>query len=83
MDTLTAPRSAHLDVVDPATDELLDTIPAGDPEAADAAVRAARQAQGAWARTPAGERSGMLKAAAWRLRANLDELAELQTREGG
>ncbi len=83
MDTLTAPRSAHLDVVDPATDELLGTIPAGDPEAADAAVRAARQAQGAWARTPAGERSGMLKAAARRLRAHVDELAELQTRENG
>jgi succinate-semialdehyde dehydrogenase/glutarate-semialdehyde dehydrogenase len=83
MDTLTAPRSANLDVVDPATDELLDTIPAGDPEAADAAVRAARQAQGAWARTPAGERSGMLKAAARRLRAHVDELAELQTRENG
>jgi succinate-semialdehyde dehydrogenase/glutarate-semialdehyde dehydrogenase len=83
MDTLTAPRAAHLDVVDPATDELLDTIPAGDPEAADAAVRAARAAQGAWARTAAGERSGMLKAAARRLRAHVDELAELQTREGG
>jgi aldehyde dehydrogenase (NAD+) len=34
-----------LEVLDPATDEVVGRIPAGSPEAADAAVRAARAAQ--------------------------------------
>src|SRR5215210_5986490 len=74
---------AHLDVRDPATGEVIGRIPAGSPEAADRAVRAAREAQPAWARRPAAERGGLLKAAAQRLRAHAQELAELQTREGG
>ena len=40
-----------LGVLDPATGEVVGRIPAGSPEAADAAVRAARAAQPAWART--------------------------------
>jgi len=73
----------RLVVLDPSTGEPLDAIPAGSPEAADAAVRAARRAQPAWARTPAAERGALLKAAAQRVRAGARELAELQTREGG
>src|SRR4051812_18520556 len=48
-----------------------------------AAARAARAAQPAWARTAPGERAAILKAAARRLHEHADELAELQTREGG
>src|SRR5688572_16133670 len=77
-------RATHcLDVLDPATGELVGRIPAGSAEAADAAVRAARAAQPAWARTAPGERGTVLKAAARRLRAHAEELAALQTREGG
>jgi succinate-semialdehyde dehydrogenase/glutarate-semialdehyde dehydrogenase len=72
-----------LDVLDPATGEVVGSIPAGSPEAADAAVRAARAAQPAWARTPPAERAAALKEAARRLREHADELAELVTREGG
>src|SRR5215213_2885613 len=82
-----SPRAVHhggeIDVLDPATSERLGSIPAGSREAADAAVRAARAAFGAWARTPAAERAGHLKAAARRLREHASELAALQTREGG
>src|SRR5687767_10678557 len=79
----TAAAGDRIDVTDPATGERLGAIPAGSPAAADQAVRAARAAQGAWARTPAAERAGLLKAAARRLREHAEELAELQTREGG
>jgi len=72
-----------LDVLDPSTGERIATIPAGSEEAADAAVRAARAAAPGWARTAPGERAAVLKAGARRLREHLDELAELQTREGG
>jgi succinate-semialdehyde dehydrogenase/glutarate-semialdehyde dehydrogenase len=77
-------RSADcLDVLDPATGELVGRIPAGSPDAADTAVRRARAAQAAWARTPPAERGAVLKAAARRLRSHAEDLAALQTREGG
>jgi succinate-semialdehyde dehydrogenase/glutarate-semialdehyde dehydrogenase len=79
----TRPDTDRLLVLDPATGEAFDAIPAGSSTAVEAAVRAARAAQPAWARTPAGERGAVLKAAARRLRAAAGELAELQTREGG
>src|SRR5215217_587958 len=81
--TRAARHDDRIDVLDPATGESLGSIPAGSPQAADEAVRAARAALGAWARTPAAERAGRLKAAARRLREHAEELAELQTREGG
>src|SRR3954470_5088261 len=83
MTLLDSPRDTALDVRDPASGELVGTIPAGSPEAAHRAVRAARAAQPAWARRPAAERGALLKAGAGRLREHARELAELQTREGG
>src|SRR3954449_13021998 len=83
MTLLESPRPTAIDVRDPATGEVVGTIPAGSPEAADRAVRAARAAHPAWAATPAAERGALLKAAAARLREHARELAELQTREGG
>jgi acyl-CoA reductase-like NAD-dependent aldehyde dehydrogenase len=83
MTLLDSPRDTALDVRDPATGEVVGTIPAGSPEAADRAVRAARAAQPAWGRRPAAERGALLKAAAGRLREHARELAEIQTREGG
>jgi acyl-CoA reductase-like NAD-dependent aldehyde dehydrogenase len=73
----------RLDVLDPATGEVIDTIPAGDPESADAAVRAARDAFAAWARTAPAERAAALKDGARALRARLEDIALLQTRENG
>jgi acyl-CoA reductase-like NAD-dependent aldehyde dehydrogenase len=80
----TAPaETGTIAVLDPATGAEIGTIPAGDPAAADAAARAARAAQPAWARRPAAERADLLKAAARRARERVDELAELQSRENG
>ncbi|HVM13663.1 MAG TPA: aldehyde dehydrogenase family protein [Egibacteraceae bacterium] len=70
-------------VVDPATGEVADEIPAGGQAEADAAVAAARKAAAEWARTPATERASALKAAARAVRACADELAGLQTAENG
>src|SRR3954468_5706780 len=64
MTLLDSPRDTALDVRDPATGEVVGTIRAGSPEAADRAVRAARAAQPAWARRPAAERGAPLGAAA-------------------
>src|SRR3954470_5624124 len=83
MTLLDTPRDTAIDVRDPATGEVVGSIPAGSPEAVDHAVLAARAAQPAWARRPAAERGALLKAAAGRLREHARELAELQTREGG
>ena len=67
-------------VHDPATGELVGRLPCSDP---DGLVATARGAHPAWERTAAGDRSARLKAGARRLRAALDDLAGLQTREGG
>src|SRR4051794_12165947 len=80
----TAPAAAGtLAVLDPRTGEEIGAIPTGDAAAADAAARAARAARADWARRPAAERAELLKAAARRARAHVDELAELQSRENG
>ena len=70
----------HLDVTDPATGEAIATLPWSD---ADQLVAAARAAHPSWERTPAAERAAAVKAGARRLRDAVDDLAELQTREGG
>ncbi len=72
-----------LEVRDPRDDALVGRIPVAGPAEVDAAVAGAVKAAPAWARTSPGERSGLLKAAARELRARLDEVAELQAREGG
>jgi acyl-CoA reductase-like NAD-dependent aldehyde dehydrogenase len=72
-----------LEVRDPRDDALVGRIPVGGPADVDAAVAGAVKAAPGWARTSPGERSSLLKAAARDLRARLDEVAELQAREGG
>jgi len=72
-----------LPLTDPSTGEHLADVPAGCAADAEAALAAARKAAPGWARTAPGERAGALKAAARRLRAVADELAEIQSREGG
>jgi aldehyde dehydrogenase (NAD+) len=52
-----------IDVVNPATEEIIDRVPAGHPADVDAAVGAARAAFPRWAATPVAERAGYLEAA--------------------
>jgi acyl-CoA reductase-like NAD-dependent aldehyde dehydrogenase len=76
-------RAATIEVVNPATGEVLDLIPAGSEQDADGAVQDARAARREWADRDPSDRAGLLKAAARALRGRLDELAELQTLENG
>ena len=78
-----AENGATLDVINPATLELIDTVPDASTDDVDRAVAAARRAQPAWAATSALERAGILHEFAARVRARHRELAELLTREGG
>jgi betaine-aldehyde dehydrogenase len=84
--TLRAPARAaagRFRTVNPATGELLATVRVAGATAVDAAVRAARAAQPAWAALSGTERGRILRRAADLLRARNDELAELETRDTG
>jgi acyl-CoA reductase-like NAD-dependent aldehyde dehydrogenase len=70
-------------VQDPATEEIIDHVPAGNAEDVRAAVDAASAAFRAWRRLSAGERAEMLHEVAAKLTAKTEELATLLTREGG
>jgi acyl-CoA reductase-like NAD-dependent aldehyde dehydrogenase len=67
-------------VHDPATGEVVGRLACSD---AQSLVATAGAAQPAWERTSPGDRSARLRAGARRLRAAVDEIALLQTREGG
>jgi aldehyde dehydrogenase (NAD+) len=74
---------APIPVIDPATEEQVASVPAGQPEDVDAAVAAARSAFGDWAALPADERGRLLGAAADALEARTDEVAQLISSEMG
>lgn len=75
--------SEHLDVRNPANDELLSKVPASTSEDLDQAFAAARAAQKDWARKPAVERAGYLRKIAELIRANAQMLARTITLEQG
>ena len=52
-----------IDVINPATEEVIDNVPAGHPADVDAAVGAARAALPRWSATPVADRAGYLEAA--------------------
>jgi aldehyde dehydrogenase (NAD+) len=64
-----------IEVVNPATEEIIDRVPAGSPDDVESAVTAARQAFTAWAETPPAERGKLLGAAAELLKQRSDEVA--------
>ncbi|MEU0674123.1 aldehyde dehydrogenase family protein [Streptomyces sp. NPDC006172] len=72
-----------IEVVDPADERVIATVPAGTAEDVDAAVRAARAALPAWAATPPAERAARLAALRDALAARKDEIAETVTAELG
>src|SRR5437868_11177676 len=74
---------APIPVVNPATEEQIASVPAGEPEDVDRAVDAARAAFAGWAATPADERARLLAAAADGLEARADEIARLISSEMG
>jgi acyl-CoA reductase-like NAD-dependent aldehyde dehydrogenase len=73
----------HIRVIDPSTEETLDTVPAGTPREVGCAVAAACTAFDGWRRLPAAERAQMLHGAAGKMREKSDELVRLLTLEEG
>jgi betaine-aldehyde dehydrogenase len=77
--------SATLDVIDPATEEVIARVPDAGRDDVDRAVKAARAAfdEGPWKDTTAQERGRVLFRLAEIVRRRADELAELETRNSG
>jgi betaine-aldehyde dehydrogenase len=81
-----APRTtATIDVIDPATTEVIAKVPDGSAADVDRAVAAARAAfdEGPWKDTTAQDRGRVLFKLAQIVRDRADELAELETRNSG
>lgn len=74
---------ASLDVVDPATETVIDSVANGGEADVDLAVAAARAAFPAWRRTRAPERAGLLAAIAAGIRTRREELARIEVRDNG
>ncbi|MPZ83148.1 MAG: aldehyde dehydrogenase family protein [Actinophytocola sp.] len=73
----------RIDVVNPATEEVIASVPAGTPADADAAVRAAAAAFPGWAATPLADRVAAVRRINDGLRARAGELAATITAEVG
>src|ERR671931_280716 len=72
-----------IEVINPATEEVVDTIPDAGPEDVDAAVAAAQRALGAWVRTDPDERARLMRAGIARVREHQQEIADVLVREQG
>lgn len=70
-------------VINPATEEVLDTVPRGTAADVNTAVAAAKTAFAAWKRTPAWERAGLLHDVANKIKAHEEALTRLLTEEEG
>jgi acyl-CoA reductase-like NAD-dependent aldehyde dehydrogenase len=70
-------------VVEPATEQVMAELPKAGVEEADAAVERAREAFPAWRRVAPGERAALMRAFAAGVRDRADELARLEARNAG
>lgn len=75
--------TSFIQVINPATEEIIDEVPAGTAEDAQAAVETARSAFWVWRKVPAGERAAMLHTIADKIRAHHQEVVRLLTMEEG
>ncbi|MEU6726764.1 aldehyde dehydrogenase family protein [Nonomuraea wenchangensis] len=64
-----------IEVVNPATEEVIDHVPAGSPDDVESAVAAARRAFPSWSRSAPAERGKLLAAAAELLKQRADDVA--------
>ncbi|MFK4068881.1 aldehyde dehydrogenase family protein [Streptomyces sp. NPDC029674] len=72
-----------LQVLNPATEEVVATVPAATPQDVDAAVARAARAQEQWAATAPADRARLLRRFAAQVDEHLEELARLEVREAG
>ena len=75
--------STSYDVVDPATEEVICTVPLVDVEGTDAAVGRARKAFTSWRRVAPADRGRLLRRFADVVDAHVEELARLEVRNAG
>jgi acyl-CoA reductase-like NAD-dependent aldehyde dehydrogenase len=75
--------SETIEVINSTTEEVMGTIPSCSPEDVDRAVKAAREAFGAWSQTPREERAGYLNAIAAGLGERSEEIAATISQELG
>ncbi|MFJ1734173.1 aldehyde dehydrogenase family protein [Streptomyces sp. NPDC088254] len=73
----------ELQVLNPATEEVIARVPAASADDVDAAVARAARAQSTWAALPPGDRARLLRRFAATVDAHLEELALLEVREAG
>ncbi|MEU6825096.1 aldehyde dehydrogenase family protein [Streptomyces atriruber] len=72
-----------LEVLNPATEEVVATVPAATPGDVDAAVARAARAQEQWAAAAPADRARLLRRFAAQVDEHLEELAQLEVREAG
>ncbi|MGW2598323.1 aldehyde dehydrogenase family protein [Streptomyces klenkii] len=70
-------------VINPATEELVATVPAATPQDVDAAVKDAAKAQRSWSALAPADRARHLRRFAAAVDTHLEELAQLEVREAG
>ncbi|GAA0633698.1 aldehyde dehydrogenase family protein [Streptomyces thermocarboxydovorans] len=73
----------ELQVLNPATEEVVATVPAAGPADVDAAVARATAAQAAWEALAPGDRARTLRRFAAAVDSHVEELAQLEVREAG
>jgi acyl-CoA reductase-like NAD-dependent aldehyde dehydrogenase len=77
------PTSGHTQIRDPATGDIVGECPVATREDLDRAVDAAREAYKSWSQSSEEERKAAVSRIADTIHANMEELAELLTREQG
>jgi succinate-semialdehyde dehydrogenase/glutarate-semialdehyde dehydrogenase len=78
-----AAASQEIEVVNPATEEVVDSVPAGSAEDVERAVQAAARAFPEWSKTDTEARAAILGKAAGLVKENAKELAGILTSEQG
>ncbi|HCB49084.1 MAG TPA: aldehyde dehydrogenase, partial [Chloroflexi bacterium] len=78
-----ASSGRQIDVLDPATETVIDSVPVGDAADIDRAVKAASSAFQDWRWSTGLERAEMLHDAGAKIRAHFDDIARLLTLEEG
>ncbi|MFF3887718.1 aldehyde dehydrogenase family protein [Streptomyces sp. NPDC001914] len=81
--TTSPPHGHELQVLDPATEEIVATVPAATAQDVDDAVVRAGRAQAGWAALAPADRARLLRRFASVVDGHLEELARLEVREAG
>jgi len=82
-ETVAAKSGAQMPVVNPATEEIVDSVPKAGPEDVAAAVAAATKAFPTWSRIDPDERARLIREGLAKVRAAQAEIAEILVREQG